>query len=106
MTSETASVILGALTLVTLVINAIIQWLRDGRNRRWEIEDRRIRFDKVERKIEENTQLTLEAHQKIDENTQVSVEAFKEANEINAKIAAIGEVRQRGSNGTKLDRKP
>lgn len=102
MTGESASVILACLTLLTLVANAMINWLRDGRNRKWEIEDREIRFRKIENKIEENTKLTLEAHEKIDQNTQVSVAAFQEANNINEKIAAIGEVRKSGS---KEDRK-
>lgn len=48
---------------------------RDNRNRRWDLENRRLAREEV--------------ISRIDENTQISVQAFKEANDVNAKIATL-----------------
>jgi hypothetical protein len=69
--------------LVTTLAGIAIQVYRENRARRWALEDRRLAA-------------AQRAHleQKLDENTEISREAFREANDVNRKIAEIGEANQ------------
>lgn len=88
----------------------ILQYKREDRAHRWAVEqseqDRRERHrDALDMKA--HTDLKAEAVQdkaieqaskivtKIEENTAISQRAFKEANDVNKKILAIGEIRLR-----------
>lgn len=62
-------------TLVSTILGFGYNLYRDNRNRKWDLENRRLARDEVMRKI--------------DQNTEISVQAFKEANDVNAKIAAL-----------------
>lgn len=76
-------------TLCTTVVGLLLQvlaYLREGRAHKWQVEQAEL--DRIHR-AQINTNLTT----KIDENTEISVSAFKEANDINRKIQAIGEMR-------------
>lgn len=69
-----------------------MQAKREERNRRWDIEDRAQHAEDVKAMVTIKAKALAVA---IDENTEVSKAAFSEANEINKKILAIGEVRVR-----------
>lgn len=113
----TTATILGS-TLTGLAIS-ILNYLRESRAHRWAVEqserDKKERLataEELKRQHEQaamaitlNTQHAAavlsdkidQTQAKIDENTQLSMKAFTEANNINEKIAAIGEARLRGT---------
>lgn len=71
---------------VSTLFVGIMQYLREGRSHRWQVEQ-------SERNSAERQQVAADLTDKIDENTELSKAAFTEANNVNMKIAAIGEVR-------------
>lgn len=72
-------------TFASLVLG-ILTYLRESRAHRWQVEQ--AKFDLIHR-----TSIGETLKSKIEENTEISVSAFKEANDINRKIQAIGEMR-------------
>lgn len=69
-------------TLITSVIGVVFQAWKEGRDRRWRIEDARAK--ETIRQVAENTKDELA--QKIDANTEISVRAFEAANNLNEKM--------------------
>lgn len=64
--------------ILTLIINETFKWLREKRQRAWELEDKA-------RAAAERAQLK----ELVQENTAISVQAFKEANRVNEKLALV-----------------
>ena len=81
-------------TFLTLVAGFVWQWLREKRNRAWEIEDRRELAEKVVQQadtVAASVQMQSDKlHEAIKENTEVSTKAFHEANSVNLKIESLG----------------
>lgn len=81
-------------TFVTLVAGFIYQSVVAHRQRRWDLEDRRLLAQSViDAAIEAEkhvTAQTTQLHDAIKENTEISTKAFHEANSVNLKIEALG----------------
>jgi uncharacterized membrane protein YhiD involved in acid resistance len=77
-------------TLLTIIVKALINWRRD--RARTEREERHREWERQDRETKNRELL-----EKIDENTQVSVEAFTVANHVNEKIVTVGEAAQQAA---------
>lgn len=67
------------ITFATLVLTSILQYMREGRNRRWDMETKQALVEHVEK-----------VAGKVDENTDISTKAFHEANTVNIKLEKLG----------------
>lgn len=67
------------ITFATLVLTSVLQYMREGRNRRWDMETKQT--------LVEHAQVVAG---KIDENTNISTKAFHEANTVNLKLEKLG----------------
>jgi hypothetical protein len=92
---------------LTTIAGFGISWLKERRQRNWDLEDRKMAREESDRKATALSEKVLEAKhaavavhrdlsEKIDHNTQISHGAFqqadsayKEANQVNSKIAAL-----------------
>lgn len=111
MDTATATILITTLcgTLVT-VITTLLNYFKEGRAHKWQIEQAEI--DRADREriakevkvhtayaaniVAADSRITAKAiTDKLDENTEISIRAFDEANGINKKILAIGEVRRK-----------
>lgn len=96
----------------------IMSYMREGRAHKWQREQAdREAADRIATAQEVKTHAAYAANviaadakasakvlaDKIDENTEVSVRAFDEANGVNKKILAIGELRQREKGSSAID---
>lgn len=72
------NVALSGLTLLGIIINAWINWKREGRDREWKLEDE-YRKERIHQELTHNTAVTEET--KAD-----AQKAFKEANSVNKKL--------------------
>ena len=79
---------------LTVLAGFVGQWLREARQRRWDVEDRRRLAEsvlaaamKAERSV---LAKTTELHEAIEKNTKISTKAFHEANSVNLKIESLG----------------
>lgn len=110
MTDADVATALGQLVLLlTTIAGFAYQYIREGRIRRWQEEDRRRRDEQrvldaedrirvaadLQRQVEIDAERVLEEHRaarrELAENTMISREAFTQANDVNQKIAAMGE---------------
>lgn len=79
----------------------IMQYVREGRQHRWLIEQ--SQFEQQERvRIAKELKVHTDANReslatKIDENTEMNKVALDAANDVNKKILAIGELRQKST---------
>lgn len=101
----TATVVAG---VVTTVVMAVLQYIREGRTHRWMVEQNQLdRQERIEiaarlqlhhditaQQVKANTTAGVkELVKKIDENTAMNSEALQVANGVNDKILAIGGLR-------------
>jgi len=115
MDPTTIAILVGSGSLLSTIVGFVITWLKDGRQRRWEIEDRRLAAEaraqlavNLEERLKEeseerltvargikqelfkNTMITKRAHadiaQKIDKGAEFAKEAITVANGHNQKI--------------------
>lgn len=80
-------------TVIITIVGFAYQWFKDGRQRKWDMEDRKA----ARRKSDEANIKVLD---KIDENTDISKQAFHEANSAKQLIANVEEVRNKLQNRT------
>lgn len=77
------AVILSALTLLSIIVKAWIDWKVQGRVRKWLLEDKeevKKKLDETGLRIAENTGITLAAKDD-------AQKAYKEANDVNKKLS-------------------
>lgn len=118
--TATATILITTLcgTLVT-VITTILNFIREGRAHNWQVEQAdRDRKDRERIASEVKVHAAYAANMvaadtkagmtqlsnKMDENTEISVRAFDEANGVNKKILAIGELRMRDGRTDPVDK--
>lgn len=113
---EMDSVTIGQLiTFLTVLLGFLLQYVREGRQRKWDLEDRRLARELVReetrataqdlknatvetaKKLAEETAETFNSHSTklagmIEANTEISKSAFHEANSVNVKIQDNQEV--------------
>jgi hypothetical protein len=83
--------------IVTTILGFVVQLYRERRNRAWELEDRRLTAEVLQRKTEQTAEVLKKETamtrdvlvRKIDENTQINVDALRQANMVNSKLARI-----------------
>ena len=83
--------------IITTILGFVVQLYRERRNRAWELEDRRLTAEALQRKtdltadvLKKETAMTRDVLvRKIDENTQINVDALRQANFVNMKLARI-----------------
>lgn len=78
------------ITLVTVILGVIVQIYRENRNRRWDMEDRKVLAAKVEDAKALVSETSDELKTMIHENTKISTDAFHEANTVNLKLEKLG----------------
>lgn len=72
------AVALAAITLISVVVNAVIQRARETRQRAWDLEDRQAHAEAAQnigRAIAANTAVTVQTSQELRANTAKTVEA-------------------------------
>lgn len=82
-----ATVVTSLVTLATLMFNARQQRLREERDRKWNLEDRRLRAEESSR---DRQRQTKQIHAAIETVGDKADAAYHEANSMNTKIAALG----------------
>lgn len=86
---DTAS-LTALVTLMTVISGFLVQIYRENRNRRWDMEDRKILAAKVEDAKVLVSETSKELKTMIHENTKISTDAFHEANTVNLKLEKLG----------------
>lgn len=83
--------------IITTILGFMVQLYREGRNRAWELEDRRLAAEELKRETQEAAAVLKKETartrdmlvKKIEENTQINVDALKQANHVSDKLARI-----------------
>ena len=81
-------------TFLTVIAGFAYQAFRESRQRKWDVEDRRllaINVSDAAKKAESHVlDAACEIHDAIKVNTEISTKAFHEANSVNLKIEKLG----------------
>ena len=73
--------------LVTVILVAVLQYIRESRQRKWDVEDRKATAAAL---IQHTSEAAGKLEGLIHENTKISTDAFQEANSVNQKIIQLG----------------
>ena len=79
------------LAFLTTLVGFVYTWSKDARQRRWDIEDRRILASKVEATTAAVATTSETLHAKVDGVGEQAVAAYTEANTVNLKIQQMHE---------------